>query len=356
MELGIYSFAEVGTDPLTGKAVSAQERISNLMEEIELADQLGLDVYAVGEHHRPDYAVSAPAIILGAAAVRTKNIRLSSAVTVLSSDDPVRVFQSFATVDLLSSGRAEIMAGRGSFIESFPLFGYNLDLYDELFEEKLHLLLKLNEQERITWNGKHRPSISNMGVYPRPLQEKLPIWIAIGGTPESIVRAAKLHLPMALAIIGGTPDRFAPHVAFYRQAAKEAGLADESLQVGINSHAFIADTSQEAADQFYPAYSQTMSRIGRERGWPPMSREQYELMRTPKGSLLVGSPQQVTEKILYEHELFQHTRFLAQMTVGPMPHRQVMRSIELFGTQVAPTIRKATGSSSSEVKTKAKSV
>jgi probable LLM family oxidoreductase len=343
MEFGIYSFAEVGTDPHTGKVLSFQERITNLIEEIELADQVGLDVFAVGEHHRPDYAVSAPAVILAAASQHTKNIKLSSAVTVLSSDDPVRVFQSFATVDLLSSGRAEIMAGRGSFIESFPLFGYDLKLYDELFAEKLDLLIKLNQEEKITWEGKHRPSITNLGVYPRPHQQKLPIWIAIGGTPESIARAANLGLPMALAIIGGTPDRFAPHVSFYRQVAREAGHSLDKLGIGINSHTFVADTSQQAADQFYPSYAQTMSRIGKERGWPAMSREQYEYMRSKTGSLLVGSPQQVIDKILYEHELFGHTRFLAQMTVGPMPHAQVLRSIELFGTQVAPAVRKALG-------------
>jgi probable LLM family oxidoreductase len=346
MELGIYTFAEVGPDPLTGKAVNVHERVRNLMEEIELADQVGLDVYAVGEHHRPDYAASAPAVILGAAAERTKTIRLSSAVTVLSSDDPVRVFQAFATVDLLSGGRAEIMAGRGSFIESFPLFGYDLRLYDELFAEKLDLLLKLNAQEKITWRGQHRPAIENLGVYPRPVQAKLPIWIAIGGTPESIARAARLGLPMALAIIGGSPDRFAPHVRYYRESWAEAGHDVTKLQVGINSHTFIADTSQQAADQFYPSYADTMSRIGRERGWSPMTPGQYAHMRSPEGSLLVGSPQQVIDKILYEHELFGHTRFLAQMTVGTIPHGQVMRSIELFGTQVAPTVRKALGKTS----------
>ncbi|GEO03527.1 luciferase [Adhaeribacter aerolatus] len=343
MELGIYTFVEVGPDPVTGEKVNAHQRLRNLMEEIQLADQVGLDVFGVGEHHRPDYAVSAPAIILAAAAERTKNIRLSSAVTVLSSDDPVRVFQTFATVDLLSGGRAEIMAGRGSFIESFPLFGYDLRLYDELFSEKLELLLKLNEQKKITWSGKHRPALQDQGVYPRPFQEKIPIWVAIGGTPQSIARAAKLGLPMALAIIGGMPDRFAPHVKYYREVAQAAGQDPQKLQVGINSHTFIADTSQEAADQFYPSYADTMSRLGKERGWPPMTREHYEQMRSPQGSLLVGSPQQVIDKILYEHELFGHTRFLAQMTVGTMPHHQVMRSIELFGTQVAPAVRKALG-------------
>jgi probable LLM family oxidoreductase len=341
MELGIYTFAELTADPATGKKISAHQRMRDLMEEVTLAEQVGLDVFAVGEHHRPDYIVSSPAVVLGAAAERTKKIKLSSAVTVLSSDDPVRVFQDFSTIDLLSEGRAELMVGRGSFIESFPLFGYDLRDYDALFSEKLDLLLKINAQEKVTWQGKHRPSIQNLGVYPRPYQDKLPIWIAIGGTPESIARAAMLGIPMALAIIGGTPDRFAPHVDFYRETAKEAGHATESLQVSINSHTYIADTSQRAADEFYPSYADTMSRIGRERGWPPIDREHYEMMREPTGSLLVGSPQQVVDKILYEHSLFKHTRFLAQMSVGTMPHAQMMRSIELFGTQVAPAVRKA---------------
>lgn len=341
MELGIYTFAELTADPATGKKISAHQRMRDLMEEVTLAEQVGLDVFAVGEHHRSDYIVSSPAVVLGAAAERTSKIKLSSAVTVLSSDDPVRVFQDFSTIDLLSEGRAELTVGRGSFIESFPLFGYDLRDYDALFSEKLDLLLKINAQEKVTWQGKHRPSIQNLGVYPRPYQDKLPIWIAIGGTPESIARAAMLGIPMALAIIGGTPDRFAPHVNFYRETAKEAGHATESLQVSINSHTYIADTSQRAADEFYPSYADTMSRIGRERGWPPMDREHYEMMREPTGSLLVGSPQQVIDKILYEHSLFRHTRFLAQMSVGTMPHAQMMRSIELFGTQVAPAVRKA---------------
>jgi probable LLM family oxidoreductase len=341
MELGIYTFAELTADPVTGKMISAHQRIRDLMEEVALAEQAGLDVFAVGEHHRPDYVVSSPAVILGAAAEKTKRIKLSSAVTVLSSDDPVRVFQDFATVDLLSGGRAELMVGRGSFIESFPLFGYDLRDYDALFSEKLDLLLKLNDSEKVTWQGKHRAAINNLGVYPRPHQPKLPIWIAIGGTPESIQRAATLGIPMALAIIGGSPDRFAPHVSFYRETAKQAGHALESLQVSINSHTYIADTSQQAADEFYPSYAQVMTRLGRERGWSPMDREHYEMMRSPEGSLLVGSPQQVIDKILYEHSLFQHTRFLAQMSVGTMPHSKMMRSIELFGTQVAPAVRKA---------------
>jgi probable LLM family oxidoreductase len=339
MEIGIYSFAEMTPDS-TGKTITAQQRIRNLMEEIELADQLGLDVFAIGEHHRPDYAVSSPAVILAAAAVKTKKIKLSSAVTVLSSDDPVRVFQDFATVDLLSDGRAEIMAGRGSFIESFPLFGYDLEDYDELFAEKLDLLVKLNENEKITWKGKHRPSISNRGVYPRPYQDKLPIWVAIGGTPESVIRAAKYNLPMALAIIGGSLSRFAPLMQLYRDTAKQAGQDMASLQLGINSHVYIAGNSQQAADEFYPPYADVMTRIGRERGWNPMNRQQYEMMRTKDGALLVGSPQEVIDKILYAYELFHNTRFLAQMSVGTMPHKQLMHSIELLGTKVAPEVRK----------------
>ncbi|HEY5825196.1 MAG TPA: LLM class flavin-dependent oxidoreductase [Cyclobacteriaceae bacterium] len=341
MELGIYTFADMAPDPITGKTISGHQRITELMEEIELADQVGLDIFAIGEHHRPDYAISAPAIILGAAAVKTKQIKLSSAVTVLSSDDPVRVFQDFATVDLLSGGRAEIMAGRGSFTESFPLFGYNLKDYDELFSEKLEMLIKINEQEKITWQGKHTATIDNRGVYPRPFQNKLPIWIAIGGTPESVERAARLGLPMALAIIGGAPDRFAPYVKYYRDVAQSYGHDTSKLGVSINSHTYIADTSQQAADEFYPAYSDVMTRIGRERGWQPMNRENYEMMREPKGSLLVGSPQQVIDKILYEYELFKHSRFLAQIGVGTMAHDKIMRSIEQYGTVVAPAIRKA---------------
>src|SRR5688572_688866 len=254
MELGIYTFAELTPDPATGKMISAHQRVMDLMEEIELAEQVGLDVFAVGEHHRPDYVVSSPAVILGAAAARTKKIKLSSAVTVLSSDDPVRVFQDFATVDLLSGGRAEIMAGRGSFIESFPLFGYDLKDYDELFSEKLELLLRLNEKEKITWKGKFRPPLHNLGVYPRPYQKQLPVWVAIGGTPQSVVRAATLGLPLALAIIGGLPHRFAPLIDLYRDTAKQKGHDLSKMKVGINSHVYIADDSQQAADEFYPSY------------------------------------------------------------------------------------------------------
>jgi probable LLM family oxidoreductase len=337
-------------ESVTGNARNTHQRISDLMEEIKLADDIGLDVFGIGEHHRPDYAVSSPATILAAAAVTTKKIRLTSAVTLLSSDDPVRIFQQFATVDQLSGGRAEIMVGRGSFIESFPLFGYDLEDYDALFSEKLDLLLQLNENEKITFTGKHHPSIDNRGVYPRPLQNTLPIWIAVGGTPSSVARAGKLGLPLALAIIGGLPEHFVPLINLYRDTARKAGHVHQ-LQLGINSHVYVGETSQQAADELFPSYSTMMNRIGRERGWPPMTRQQFENSRSGKGSLVAGSPQQVIDKILYEHELFGNTRFLAQMSVGDMPHAQIMRSIELFGSQVAPAVRKATGDTSTIKKT-----
>ncbi len=315
------------------------QRLRDLIEEIELADQVGLDVFGVGEHHRPDFAVSAPAVVLAAAAERTRTIRLSSAVTVLSSDDPVRVFQEFATLDLLSGGRAEIMAGRGSFIESFPLFGYRLGDYDSLFAEKLELLLELRASTRVTWSGQHRAPLDDLGVYPRPVQEQLPIWVAVGGTPESALRAGTLGLPMALAIIGGMPERFAPFAELHRRAAAEAGHPRPALS--INSHGFVAATSQQAADESFPTFAAAMNRIGRERGWPPMTREQFDASRRLRGSSFVGSPQEVIEKILFQHEIFDHQRTLVQFTVGSLPHASVMRSIELFGTEVAPAVRKA---------------
>jgi probable LLM family oxidoreductase len=337
MELGIYTFAETTPDPLTGETISAAERLRDLLEEIELADRVGLDVFGVGEHHRPDFAVSAPAVVLAAAAARTERIRLTSAVNVLSSDDPVRVFQQFATLDLLSGGRAEIMAGRGSFIESFPLFGYELESYNELFAEKLDLLLKIRESERVTWSGRLRAPIRDLGVYPRPIQNPLPVWIAVGGTPASAVRAGSLGLPLALGIIGGMPERFAPFAEMHRQAALDAGHEPPSL--GINSHGYIAPTSQEAADEAFPAFATTMDRIGRERGWPPMTREQFEGSCTLRGANFVGSPEDVIEKILFQHEIFGHQRFMVQFSVGTMPHEKIMRSIELFGTVVAPAVR-----------------
>lgn len=347
MEIGITTFVENTPDPYTGKMLRPEERMQNLMEEIELADQVGLDVFAIGEHHRPDYIVSSPAVVLAAAAVKTKNIRLSSGVTVLSSDDPVRVFQDFAHIDLLSKGRAEIMAGRGSFIESFPLFGNDLKDYDTLFSEKLELLIALNKSEKITWEGKHRPAIDNRGVYPRPFQQELPIWVAVGGTPQSVVRAATHGLPMALAIIGGEPERFVPFTNLYKETYKKAGHDPAKMQLAINSHGFIADDAQKAADDYYGPYAYVMSKLGRERGWSPMNREHYEAMRAPKGSLLVGSPQQVIDKILYEHELFGNTRFLLHISVGTLPHDILMRAIELLGTVVAPAVKKAVAKASS---------
>src|SRR4051795_8703609 len=299
MEIGYYTFAEATPD-------TAHERLRNLMEEVRLADEAGLDVFGVGEHHRRDYAVSAPAIVLAAAAEQTKNIRLTSAVSVISSDDPIRIFQDFATIDLLSGGRAEIMAGRGSFIESFPLFGYDLDDYDELFSSKLELLLAVRDSERVTWSGRLRAPIDDLGVYPRPLQDPLPVWVAVGGNPQSVVRAGTLGLPLAVAIIGGMPERFAPLVELYRNAAREGGHDPATLPVSINSHAYVADTSQRAADEFFPAYAAMMTRIGRERGWPPMTRPQFDQLRSPRGALVVGSPQEVAEKILFQHELFRH--------------------------------------------------
>ena len=339
MELGIYTFGEVTPDARTGQQITVERRLRNLIEEVELADRVGLDVYGVGEHHRPDYVVSAPAVVLAAAAERTKRIRLTSAVNVLSSDDPVRVFQQFATLDLLSGGRAEIMAGRGSFIESFPLFGHELRDYDSLFEEKLRLLLELRKAERITWtDGRHRAPIADRGVYPRPVQEPLPVWIAVGGTPESAVRAGTLGIPMALAIIGGEPERFAPFAQLFRRAAASAGH-DPIPAFSINSHGFIADTGEEAAEIAFAPTKLMMDRIGRERGWLPMTREQFEASRGLHGSSFVGSPDEVIEKILFQHEIFRHDRFLIQFTIGSIPHEHVLRSIELFGTVVAPAVR-----------------
>lgn len=343
MELGLYTFADVDPDAPGGRGTEAGQRLKNLLEEIELADQVGLDVFGLGEHHRPDYAASAPAVILAAAASRTRSIRLTSAVTVLSSDEPVRVFQQFATLDLLSNGRAEIMAGRGSFIESFPLFGYNLEDYDQLYAEKLDLLLALRESEIVNWSGgQMRPPIQGRGVYPRPLQEKLPIWIAVGGTPQSVARAGALGLPVAFAIIGGEYHRFAPFFDLYREAARRAGQNASVLKTSINVHGFIADTNEAAAEQFYGPQAAVMDRLGRERGWPPTNRAHYQAAISPSGNLFVGDPERVAEKIIAAHKLFGNERFLLQMAIGQMPHAQIMRGIELYGTKVAPLVRAAT--------------
>ena len=333
MELGVATFADLSS------GVSPEQRMRDLMEEVRLADELGLDVFAIGEHHRPDFLISSPATALAAAAMITKEIRLSSAVTVLSSDDPVRVFQAFAEVDLLSGGRAEIMAGRGSFIESFPLFGYDLKDYDELFAEKLDLLLRIRESTRVTWSGRLRAPLDNAGVWPRPVQDPLPIWVAVGGSPESVVRAGALGLPLTLAIIGGQPERFVPLVDLYREAASGAGHDPEQTKVAINTHAFVGETSAQADAAFAAPYLAMMNRIGRERGWPPSGRAEYEALRSPRGAVAAGSPEQVAEKILFEHELFAHQRYIGQMSVGAVEHRDVLRSMELFGTEVAPVVR-----------------
>ncbi|MBV9338020.1 MAG: LLM class flavin-dependent oxidoreductase [Solirubrobacterales bacterium] len=333
MELGLATFADLAS------GVSPEQRMHDLFEEAELADQLGLEVFAVGEHHRPDFLISSPAVVLAAVAARTKRIRLSSAVTVLSSDDPVRVFQEFAHVDLISGGRAEIMAGRGSFIESFPLFGYDLDDYDELFAEKLELLLQIRESPRVTWSGKHRAALNDAIVWPRPVQDPLPVWVAVGGTPQSVIRAGALGLPLTLAIIGGQPERFGPLIDLYREAFSVAGHDPAGARVAINTHAFVGATSQRADSAFAASYLAMMNRIGRERGWPPSGRAQYDALRSPRGALAVGSPEEVAEKILFEHELFGMDRYVGQMSVGAVAHQDVMRSIELFGTAVAPVVR-----------------
>src|SRR4051794_5695048 len=337
MELGVYTFGDVLRNPRNGTTISPEQRLKTLLEEVELADQVGLDVFGLGEHHRPDYAVSAPAVVLGAAAARTSRIRLTSAVTVLSSDDPVRVFQQYATLDLLSGGRAEVMAGRGSFVESFPLFGYDLDDYDELFAEKLDLLLRLRDSVRVTWTGRHRAALADQPVYPRPVQDPLPVWVAVGGNPQSVVRAGALGLPLALAIIGGEPARFAPLATLFRRAAAQNGHG--SLPVSINSHGFVAKTSQAAADSFFATYAEVMTQLGRERGWGPMTRAQFDALAGLNGAVAVGSPEQVAEKILFQHEVFGHQRYLMQSSLGAAPHREVLRSIELLGTEVAPIVR-----------------
>jgi probable LLM family oxidoreductase len=335
MEIGIYTFADVPA----GKPDWAGQRLRNLVEEMKLADEVGLDVFAVGEHHRADYAVSSPAVALAAGASVTNSIKLSSAVTVLSSDDPVRVFQQFAMLDGLSNGRAEIMAGRGSFIESYPLFGYDLDDYDQLFAEKLDLLMKLRNSEKISWQGSLRPSLNNAGIYPRPEQAEIPIWIAVGGTPQSVVRAATLNLPMALAIIGGDPRRFAPFFQLYRETLAKAGHAVAKLS--LNMHGFVADTTAAAKDIYYVAHTEVMNRIGRERGWPPQGREHFEVAAGPTGNLIVGDAQRVADRIIELHGIFGNDRILIQMAIGTVPHKEQLRAIELLGTKVAPMVRQA---------------
>lgn len=339
MEIGLTTFVETTPDVETGQVISHAERIREVVEEIVLADQVGLDVFGVGEHHRKDYACSAPAVLLAAAASQTKRIRLTSAVSVLSSDDPVRVFQEFSTVDAISNGRAEIMAGRGSFIESFPLFGYDLKDYDELFDEKLDLLLKIRDSEIINWSGKHRASIPNRGVYPRPVQDQLPVWIASGGTPQSVVRAGVLGLPLCLAIIGGSPLQFAPLVKLYYRAAKEAGHDTSKLTVASHSHGFVADTTDTANEKFFPPTQRAMNVLGRERGWGQYTRETFDHARSLEGALYVGDVKTVAEKIIFLRKNVGITRFMLHCPVGSMPHEDVMKAIELLGKEVAPIVR-----------------
>ena len=342
MQIGVDSFAALTPDPITQSIPTPATRLQNLIEEIVLADHVGLDAFGIGEHHRADFLDSAPAIILAAAASRTKSIRLSSAVTVLSAADPVRVFQEFATLDLLSNGRAEIVAGRGSFIESFPLFGLKLEDYDSLFAEKLDLLLKIRENINVNWSGKHRAALTGQGIYPRPLQNPLPIWLGVGGTPESFARAGMLGLPLMVAIIGGEPHRFRPLIDLYREAGARAGHTPETLRVGLHMLGYVAETSTKASDDFFPGYAQTFTEIGKERGWPPTTRAQFEALRRPTGALIVGDPTEVTEKILYVNEaLGGIARLNFQMSVATLSHEKLLSAIQLLGTKVAPVIRKA---------------
>jgi probable LLM family oxidoreductase len=340
MELGIGMFGDLHID-INGAIQPAGQRMQELIEEIKLMDEVGLDFYGIGEHHRPDYAVSAPEIILAAASSVTKHIKLGSAVSVLSSSDPVKLYQSFATIDLLSNGRAELMAGRGSFIESFPLFGYNLKDYDTLFEEKLELLLKINNNPRITWKGKFRAPLNDQPIYPRAVNDHLNIWIAIGGTLESVVRAGKFGLPVVFAIIGGNPVQFKPLFDYYKEVYKHFNHDMNKFRVGVHMHSFFGDDSKQIADTYYPLYSAQMDRVGRSRGWQPFQRSQFEMGRGKQGALIIGDANEAIDKILQMHEMFGLTRFSAHMDVGGPPHAALMKSIEIFGTKVAPKVREA---------------
>lgn len=340
MEIGISTFGEFSPSGTPGKDVNAAKRVKQLLEEVKLADEAGLDIYAFGEHHRPDFVVSVPEILMAAAASITTNIRLSSSVTVLSTADPVRIFQSFSTVDLISKGRAEIIAGRGSFIESFPLFGYDLNDYSDLFAEKLELLLDLNKSININWKGKFRAPINDRGIYPRPYQGSIPVWLGVGGTSASAVRAGQLGLPMMIAILGSPPEQFAPFVQLYRDAARQAGHNPAVLQVGVSSQFMVADSSAAAARAFYPSYEKLMNRVGKDRGWSPMSTEQFHYLRK-SGPLVVGSVEEAVEKILMQHEILGNSRFLAQLVTGHTEHKDILKAIELLGTRVAPAVRTA---------------
>ena len=344
MQIGLDSFVAIPANPPAGQALQPAEHLRHLLTEIALADEVGLDVVGIGEHHRRDFLDSAPAVILAAAAARTKKIRLTSAVTVLSAADPVRVFQEFATLDLLSEGRAEIVAGRGSFIESFPLFGLALEDYDSLFAEKLDLLLALRAETSIHWSGRHRAALTGQGVYPRPVQNPLPVWLGVGGTPASFVRAGTLGLPLMIAIIGGEPHRFRPLVDLYREAGRRAGHPPEQLRVGVHALGYVAKTSADAGDDFFPGYAQAFTEIGRERGWPPVTRAHFEALRAPQGALIVDDPERVVEKVLSINEaLGGLSRLTFQMSVAALPHAKLMSAIELLGTKVAPLVRAALG-------------
>ena len=347
MQIGIDSFAAAISDPATHKTLPPVDRMHHLLEEIQLADQVGLDVFGIGEHHRPEFLDSAPVVILSAAAARTQKIRLTSAVTVLSASDPVRVFQEFATLDLISRGRAEIVAGRGSFIESYPLFGLRLEDYDELFAEKLDLLLKIRASTEVHWSGNHRPALTGQSIYPRPLQNPLPIWVGVGGTPESFVRAGMLGLPLMVAIIGGESKNFRPLIDLYREAGRRAGHSPQQLTVGLHSIGFLADTTAEAADTFFPGYAHTFTEIGKERGWPATTRAQFDSQRGPTGALLIGDAKTVAKKILYVNEaLGGISRITFQMGVSTLPHQKMLHAIEILGNQVAPIVNRAQRDSS----------
>lgn len=341
MELGITSFAETIASFGNDDVVSHGERLRQILEEIVAAESAGLDVYGLGEHHRPDFASSAPAVVLAAAAGRTSRIRLFPAVSILSTDDPVRVFQQYATLDLVSSGRAELLVGRGSFIESFPLFGYSLEDYDGLFAEKLDLLLQIRENEgELEWSGRFRPPIRGQGVYPRP-ERRLPIRVAVGGTPQSIIRAATRGLPVALAIIGGSPDRFRMFADLHRQTLMDSGYDPAEVPLSVHAHGYIADSNEQAAEEYYASYAAAMSRLGRERGWGPMTKDQFDSMRSPEGSLVIGDVETVADKILRFEEILGINRFELHISVGTVPHDRVLRSIELLGTKVAPIVNDA---------------
>lgn len=339
MELGITTFAETYPDPKTGEMIGHGQRLRQVLEEIVFAEQVGLEVYGVGEHHRPDFASSSPAVVLAAAAGMTSRIRLTPAVVILSSDDPVRVFQDYATLDLVSNGRAELLVGRGSFIESFPLFGYSLSDYDELFSEKLDLLLAIRDRERLTWSGKFRPPLQDQAIYPRPQQDPFPVWVGVGGSPESIVRAATRGLPVALAIIGGNPDRFAFFADLHRKTLIESGHDPASAPLAVHAHGYVADSDEQAADEYYNAYAVAMTQLGRERGWGAMTRPQFEMMRSPEGSLVLGDVETVAAKIIRMREVLGIDRFMLHISVGTLPHEQVLHAIELLGTKVAPLVQ-----------------